>query len=356
MTNLVSHDSSLRKRGLWTNLLLPQFILLTPLISYLNYNVYSPSKPEGLVLTAIIIGFGAVASLALTFGGRRLRVGTVSLLVVLFADIQMNWGDELPALFKLSWIPLRPGEAASVALVLTYTGVTLVFWLFRRHLFTVLLVFFGAAFVSAVLLPSETVLREAERKVSEPARNASLPPIVHLVLDEHIGLGGLPQDLPAGQSMWHRIRTLYLNNGFRLFNRVYSRFWNTHASLPSVFNFAVPGNRELNYFETMEKQGYRIRVYQTDILDFCSGADFDLCQTYPAMSPHLLQEAGVSFTQKFALIYGMYTRQSFAYFGLTRAYQKLARRTGLPELRFGRELVGPIPSLVMLEQVAREAS
>ena len=156
--------------------------------------------------------------------------------------------------------------------------------------------------------------------------------------------------------MWHRIRTLYLNNGFRLFNRVYSRFWNTHASLPSVFNFAVPGNRELNYFETMEKQGYRIRVYQTDILDFCSGADFDLCQTYPAMSPHLLQEAGVSFTQKFALIYGMYTRQSFAYFGLTRAYQKLARRTGLPELRFGRELVGPIPSLVMLEQVAREAS
>ena len=358
MTAGRSHDPSFPKRGLWSNLVLPQLILLPPLISYLKYHAYSPVKPEALSLIAITIGLGAVASSALTLGCPRLRVGTVSLLVVLFSDIQMNWGHELSSLFKVSRTPVRDGLAAIAALVLIYAGVTLIFWLLRRYLSTVLLVFFGTVFVSAVLLPSETVLWGRERKCSEsPAKTATLPPIVHLVLDEHIGLGGLPQDLPAGQSQWYRMRSLYLDNGFRLFGRVYSRFATTPHSLPRVFNFTVPGHEASNYFERIARQGYRIRVYQPErVLNFCSGADFDLCETYPAFSLHLLQEADVAFIQKFALVYGMYTHQSFVYFAVTLAYQKVAHQMGLPELSFGREAIGAIPSMLLLQRVIEEAS
>ena len=133
MTAGRSHDPSFPKRGLWSNLVLPQLILLPPLISYLKYHAYSPVKPEALSLIAITIGLGAVASSALTLGCPRLRVGTVSLLVVLFSDIQMNWGHELSSLFKVSRTPVRDGLAAIAALVLIYAGVTLIFWLLRRY-------------------------------------------------------------------------------------------------------------------------------------------------------------------------------------------------------------------------------
>jgi hypothetical protein len=38
------------------------------------------------------------------------------------------------------------------------------------------------------------------RDVATP-RNGALPPVVHLVLDEHIGIAGIPTDLPGGAEL-----------------------------------------------------------------------------------------------------------------------------------------------------------
>ena len=176
MTAGRSHDPSFPKRGLWSNLVLPQLILLPPLISYLKYHAYSPVKPEALSLIAITIGLGAVASSALTLGCPRLRVGTVSLLVVLFSDIQMNWGHELSSLFKVSRTPVRDGLAAIAALVLIYAGVTLIFWLLRRYLSTVLLVF--SALCSSQLFSSPPKRSFGEEK-ENAVRAQPKPPLYH---------------------------------------------------------------------------------------------------------------------------------------------------------------------------------
>ena len=157
--------------------------------------------------------------------------------------------------------------------------------------------------------------------------------------------------------MRYRMRSLYLNNGFRLFDRAYSRFFLTQISLEDIFSFTEPRTEVSSYFDRMAKLGYRIRIHQTDYLDFCSEAGFDLCRTYPMQSLHLLQEADASLVQKFAVIYGIYSNQSFAYSGLKRTYNKeIARRLGLPEWRFGRESFSPIPAMVLFERVMKEAA
>ncbi len=360
--NYLDDRDSFPERRLWVNLVLPQVILLPPLISYLSYHVYSPFKPEALSLIAIVMGLGAIVSLPLTFGSPRLQVGSAAFVVVLFADIQMNWGVELPHLLGAAWMPVPMGVAIAGVLVLIYAVVMLVFWSFRKHLFTVLLVLFSTVFVSAVLLPSPTVLRGEAAKgtakgTAKGARNANLPPIVHLLLDEHIGLGGLPRDVPTAQSLKYRMRSLYLNNGFRLFERVYSRFFFTEISLKDMFSFTEPRTDVSSYFDSVAKLGYRIRIHQTDHVDFCSDTGFDLCHTYPVQSIHLLQEADAPFVQKFTVIYGRYFSQSFTYFGLKRTYNKeIARRLGLPEWRFARESLSPIPAMVLFERVIKEVA
>ena len=53
-----------------------------------------------------------------------------------------------------------------------------------------------------------------------------LPPVVHILLDEHIGIEGLGGDA-AADAMKERLRSFYVNNGFRLFGGAYSEVSST---------------------------------------------------------------------------------------------------------------------------------
>ena len=120
-----------------------------------------------------------------------------------------------------------------------------------------------------------------------PARAPSdLPLIVHLVLDEHIGLEGLPDDLTP-RSFKEETRSFFVDRKFRLFGAAHSEYPWTEQSLSHLLNLTSgkyvsdlltqPTKRRTYrltrnaYFQRLEQQGYAVRVHQTGFLDVCAG-------------------------------------------------------------------------------------
>ena len=103
------------------------------------------------------------------------------------------------------------------------------------------------------------------------------------MLDEHIGIEGIPDDVPHGREMRQFLRDFFDKYGFRVFGRAYSHYTDTENSLPNLVNFAsepvqaaftsgvepyiLVSNR---YFELLGRAGYNIHVYQSGFIDFCA--------------------------------------------------------------------------------------
>ena len=134
-----------------------------------------------------------------------------------------------------------------------------------------------------------------EKKQMALVADNSLPPVVHLILDEHIGVDGLPIDFAKGKALQQALKKLYLDNGFRLFEKAYSRYSRSYNSIPNALNFNAiaqdnyyfpTGKKELThneYFQTLSTRGYGIKVYQSSYMDFCHGEGINYlsCYTYP---------------------------------------------------------------------------
>ena len=128
-----------------------------------------------------------------------------------------------------------------------------------------------------------------------------MPPIVYLILDEHIGVEGWPAQFASTRAMQSRIRGFYLDEGFRLFGKAYSEFPETYLSIPSVLNRPIEDPRqgvtevapEQRYLVTTNRlfgklsaEGYGIRVYQSTYMDFCDPGAYRIqsCETRPGNS------------------------------------------------------------------------
>ncbi len=150
------------------------------------------------------------------------------------------------------------------------------------------------AFAGVLILLSPTV---ATKSTSTPShhqieRDTSLPPIVYLILDEHIGIGGI-----SNQFVQERTKILgeYIQRGFLVYENAYSLHDMTLASMGSLLNarptveHAIEGNRQEGFslsksvlFRYWADLGYRFSIYQSEYLDYCSAAKpaVDLCITY----------------------------------------------------------------------------
>jgi hypothetical protein len=58
------------------------------------------------------------------------------------------------------------------------------------------------------------------------------------------------------------------------------------------------------WFARLRREGYAIRVYQTDWLDLCAAAEVDACYTYPIYSVNAVQRSGLSTGQRLRILLG----------------------------------------------------
>ena len=272
--NKKAHSENLQKSFV---IFLFYFLLFVyPLMSFLWRRTYPLLTVETGVLFLLILFFCVLLSVILT--NVRSTVANVlsSLLISISFMVQFN--------FLLEGVVL----CAAISWVLAWRIKT------NFHLY-------GLPILAALILGSLFDSFEYDRG-SQPIGelenvDAELTPVIHILLDAFSGIDGLGP-YPASEIMNDELNRFFDNYGFQVFPRAYSRFTLTEDSLCSAMNFKNYRNSECAQevssrrmfvlksnalFDSLEKVGYRINVYQTGHLNFCqSNPDkLDRCWTYP---------------------------------------------------------------------------
>jgi len=159
-------------------LLLPLLILWTSFVFYLHKQLFS-----FLGLPAFI-GFGGmlfvaflIAILAMAHAGVLYRLVIVGL-ITFFIDVEFQTFMHL----------------SKYSLLAIFAGLVVLFQKLQKDFYWITAAVFATCLVSTVVAPSAN-RGEAGIRYSEAAARAadpSLPRIVHLILDEHIGVEGIP--------------------------------------------------------------------------------------------------------------------------------------------------------------------
>jgi hypothetical protein len=141
---------------------------------------------------------------------------------------------------------------------------------------------------------SDRAANKAIADIEQP--DPSLPPIVHIILDQFIGLDGLPPEQPAQLFRTTALEFLK-NNDFQVYPRAYSNYLNSEDSLDRAFNFNNGDQRMLEfdllllknfdfesnaYLESIQELGYAVRIYQSEGMGFCNSMATkpEKCWTY----------------------------------------------------------------------------
>lgn len=324
----------------WSSLVACSLVLLTPFVIFVRHHDYGLLQAEVLVAAAIIGALGLVFGVLLATLPAAARVAIAAGSVVLFVDLQLNWIDS--------------GSRALLLLI----GIAIPLWFARDGLGRIL------TFVSAIMIlatlpiaPGDGFLHEASYEIASPA-SRELPPIVHLVLDEHTALDAIPRRFDPDGRIANALSRTYTELGFRVFARAFSRHFTTAPSLSHLVNLSA-GDQSLAYYDTptksvrgnayfeeMSRRGYRIAVLQTDYIDFCKHDDsirLDRCSSYTLESPKAIEDAPLGVVDKARTISGMYLQLSTLFKAWRQQYKSLAMRANengveLPDwpLRAGR--------------------
>lgn len=326
-------------------------LLAVPLVAFLATNRYPVATPEtGLLFAGCLAAgalLGALSSRSAALGVLVLGAGTA-----LCLDSLYGWSHSTGALLVL----LAACLAVAAAL--------------RRHLPAVLIAA-GSVFIAATLLIPGSGAQERPRSVAAAAPAAAdLPVLLHLVLDEHIGIDGLPPEVPGGAELARWLAGSYVGQGFRVHADAYSEYFETRNSLANLLNFGSADDdwahlvgqgkpyvlAESAYFRHLSQLGYRLHVYESDYLDYCRvpGVSYASCARYRANSIGALPAAslGIVDRARFILNSALGTSQY-----LQRLHDKYAAiraalpRLALPAWENGMSRVGPLPVLPVLRQL-----
>lgn len=264
-------------------------VMAASLINFLNHNQYPLLRPEVGLVAALLLAGVLLMAVVYACGGRIVRMVLQVLLIYIALDLNF---DGL----------LVPLAAVGAAVVL------------QRHAIP-----FIAVAASVVLVSMFAGMAFADRSPNNgapapaAAKESNLPVIVHLVLDEHIGVEALLHDIPEAAAMGETLKRFYLDKGFRLFGAAYSEHMRTMNALPRLFNFGAgqpwdPARRIRSslssnaYFDRLGEAGYRIFVSQTDYIDYCNNRFVVECSTRRAAELTAVVDAPLSTADKAEII------------------------------------------------------
>jgi hypothetical protein len=179
-------------------------------------------------------------------------------------------------------------------------------WRIRRIVPLVSAAVFGMTGIAVLLVPPDRIGLGIQYDRARGGASA-VPPIIHIVLDEHIGIEGIPIDVPGGEDLKNELKAFFRHYGFRLYGRAFTHWSETQYALGAILNARmVPDGLirrmedpradyfliENRWFDTLLDQGLDIRVYQTDYLDLClrDESRIQSCYVSPANSISLLHE------------------------------------------------------------------
>jgi len=346
-------------------LLGPPALLLTPLVIFFRHHGYSLMHPEALICLAGFFLVGLILGLPGFLGGRYPTILVLAALITLVVDIQwqvfQHWDYSVLGVF-----------AASV----------LILWLLTARIGAVVAVMLWALLAASVLIPGESRLQDWQSETTGVDATPSLPVVLHIVLDEQIGVEGIPSRFDPGGGIAETMRSFYREHGFQLFGRAYSRYYESEDSISNLLNFShnlEPSShyhgdfddgismKRNAYFDEMTRRGYRLQVYQSDYMDFCwlekeegeRVAAAAACHEYALETISSIEHTPLAVREKARLILAMFSRLSFLSEEIQKSYVAASRALSkqgvpLPEWEVGMGRVSSVSAMAAFERMQED--
>jgi hypothetical protein len=348
-----------RSRGPWWDLAAATLILLLPLAIFFRHNDYPLLQPEVGLCALWVFGAGACWAGLMTVGRTVGRVLVTTLLLLLLVDVQTDW---------LTTVGLR--------LLLNLVAIGGVAWLLRRRLSQVVVVLFGAMLVATVVQPPGRMVRQ-QGTYPAPGRS-DLPFVLHIILDEYAAPEALDRNFDPDGAVAGEVQAFFVDHGFTLYSRAYSRLFNTDESIPNLLNRGLAGKPNAfwdghfrkgallvrnDWFEHLEHLGYGLHVFQSDFITYAAADGSGQLpprvsiSDYTLETVHGLAGTDLAVEEKVRFIFGSYYRLSWflgmfrdQYAGLRRG--PVGRALHLPDWDTAGDRVSPLTTMQAFDVLA----
>ena len=355
-----------RKAAAWDTL--AAFMLFAaPFANFLAVRDYGFVHVEVFAAFSFLLLLAAGVALIVALRPDSLRpiVFTLLVIMVFYGEIEM------PRALASRLSPVMEEALKFLALFLP---VATVMWCLRAHIGKIVATAFGVMVLSSVVLPRPPVERITLLE-QDQAPTTERGPIVHLILDQQIGINGLVDEIPGAEAMRGELSRLYQGAGFRVYTNAFTHFPATLESLPNLMNNSVEPNahRWIEYkagrgklsrnqwFRYLRAQGYAIDVLQSGYVDFCAdpAAPVTRCETYNRKDIRILHDLDSGPLEKahYLLLYSFevdYVKLSRGVHLAWHIARRLGARVGpdLPRLNVQGLSPSSVVSLSLMDRVA----
>jgi len=322
-----SRDTSGQYQSSWPcAFFLPLLILVTPFFHFINHHAYCFTCTETLAIASSLTILATACFVIFVTGWSRLYFLLIFLLITIFIDLQFEWVNNT---YQIFLIPI-------------------ILFLFARILndnFTLIATVVFATFFIVTLAQSTPSLANHSYRFTQafPLPKSSSPPrLIHIILDEHIGIDGIPTGLHGGKALQEKLIDFYRTHGFQLFSGAFSHYAQTYNSIPSLMNFSSEDNQQINilldpsdtnhrllhnaYFEKLAKMRYEINVLAPHYIDYCMHSPIPVqnCSRYNSFEMKAVRDLEIPISKKVKLLLTRYFSDSyFKNFIVKKPYQNM---------------------------------
>ena len=228
----------------WLYIVLGPLALTAPLTSFLRFSDISFLSPGAFFSFAVLILIGLIAGLVMALGGNLMQalMGSGIVVLLFFSEIDLS-------------LLYPQGIQHRYVLLLAVLLISIILHLLREHRVQFLLVVFGTWWLVGAVSPKKDITQVSEQSHHQP--DESLPPYIHIILNGHIGIEGIPPSFNKNNKLSLKLKKKYIDQDFLVFGRSYSRFAKTALSFASFLNFQSNDNPELNWVRVESGAGFR---------------------------------------------------------------------------------------------------
>ena len=341
-------------------ILAPTVILLAPFVNWIVFHDYPLLAGEILLCIVVFLLIGGAAFLVVRVRPDISKPLVYPILLFLFLDMHFGMRGIIKLTHGILGIESTSVLALTIAVSAFYILSSLVCRILHEHIDLILTTIFGVLLVSTLLFGSRIDLQRYDLGPLEENHNDGLPPVIHLILDEQMGLAGLPEHISETRQAIAEVTDLYSEFGFRVFDNAFSSYPASIVSISALLN-ARSGQawRELleednkkNYakinlwFDMLAQAGYAIHVYQSSYLDLCrhGNANIRRCDVYPPDSVVALRDTTLATSKRASVLMVSFAGRTLTYQVIYRIASKTSNATASINDVGSRFRIGDKPS------------
>jgi hypothetical protein len=255
-------------QGFSFRLLLLSALLIVPFFRMLLRDAYGVFYPE--VMAALLLLLAAAACLAAVSRNRVVFCCAVVAVITIHSvnAVQLDFFHSA----QVRWLLLGISLSCFVG-----------WYLLKEHFYHIVLVFV----VGGLIVDIGQALSAGSTRTdsARPGEQRNLKPVVHVILDEMIGLAGMPPQYGACIAARNHVQKVLEEHAFQIYPYAFSNYRSTRDSIPSILNGRLlkrteefltdedqrPVLSQNLYFDAYRRKGYVIRAYQSDYVTFATG-------------------------------------------------------------------------------------